>query len=202
MTTQKSDIEKIRYQLKKLGLTASNDEIRLAINNFEGDFDPVSIAQTIVNQNSLSIQNNNSENDFLALLPDDSKTLSVAKKQELIQIKSQELGIELSSSDISKIADMATIQINDSIEYLDAIAIIIQEYFRNRNIEAENIIDEKIQNITSIINSENKYLGDVFNVANRKIDSLIEDCNSQKTDYKSSYKSKIKDIREMLKLSK
>ncbi|MFM6158994.1 MAG: hypothetical protein ACKPE3_39435, partial [Sphaerospermopsis kisseleviana] len=127
-------------------------------------------------------------------------TLTTTQKQELVKLKSVELGVNLSESEVLKIADMVAIQVNDSIDFLNEVTALIQQFFINRNNQAKFVIDEKIENITTIINTGNEHLGDIFNGANQKLSSIVDECNQVETDYKSTYKTKLESIREVLKL--
>lgn len=207
MLLNKNQIEAIRYQLKKNNLNATNDEIRLAANDFK-DFDSILIADKIISNksNSLAIKsdsNDELDNSMIDLYQSNSNSkseLSLREKNELIKIKSIELGINLSVSDIQKISDMVSESINDSINFLNEVSIIISEYFDDRNKKASNIINQKINDISTIINSKNDELGDIFQSANSSLNELINDCNREKIEYKSRYKSKLESIREILKI--
>lgn len=208
MLLNKNQIESIRYQLKKNNLNATNDEIRLAANDFS-DFDAILIADKIISNksNSLAVKsdsnNNELDNSMIDLYQSNSNSkseLSLREKNELIKIKSIELGINLSVSDIQKISDMISESINDSIDFLNEVSIIISEYFDDRNKKANNIINEKINNISNIINSKNDELADIFQSANNSLKELISDCNREKIEYKSRYKSQLESIREILEI--
>ncbi|MFM6158230.1 MAG: hypothetical protein ACKPE3_35435, partial [Sphaerospermopsis kisseleviana] len=130
-----------------------------------------------------------------------NNTLTTTQKHELVKIKSVELGIDLVDVEVIKIADMVSTQITDSIGFLNEVTALIQEFFTNRNSQAKLIIDEKINNITTIINTGNEQLGDIFNGANQKLNSIVNECNQVETDYKSTYQTRLESIREILKLS-
>jgi hypothetical protein len=215
MLLNKNQIEAVRYQIKKLGSTCTNDEIRVSADNFK-DFDAIAIANDVVNSRTTELttipQNHElepateSSNDdsMLSLLNNptpQSNTLTTTQKHALIQIKSQELGIDLSVTEIYKISDMVTEQINDSIDFLNQVGLIIGEFFTNRNNQVRDIVNQKLNDITTIINTGNDELGDIFSSANKRLIDVASDCSRQKTDYKSSYQSKLESIREMLKLS-
>ena len=212
MLLNKNQIEAVRYQIKKLGGTCTNDEIRNSADNFK-DFDAIAIANDVVNSRISELttisQNqelepaieSNNDDSMLSLLNPQSNTLTTTQKHALIQIKSQELGIDLSVTEITKISDMVSEQINDSINFLSEVGILIAEFFTNRNNQVRDIVDEKINDITQIINTGNEQLGDIFNGANKRLMDVASDCSRQKTDYKSTYQSKLESIREMLKLS-
>lgn len=207
MVLNKNQIESVRYQLKKNNLNATNDEIRLAANDFS-DFDAILIADKIISNksNSLAIKsdsNDELDNSMIDLYQSNSNSkseLSLREKNELIKIKSIELGINLSTSDIQKISDMVSESIRDSIDFLNEVSIIISEYFDDRNKKATNIINQKINDISTIINSKNDELGDIFQSANTSLNNLISDCSREKLQYKSPYKSKLESIREILKI--
>lgn len=208
----KNQIETVRYQLKKLGIRCTNEEIRLAANDFN-DFDALLIAQQIAakksnslatTENEITTPGNNEETNMLALLDNQEtaniNTLTTTQKHALIQIKSQELGIDLSVTEITKISDMVSEQINDSINFLNEVGIIISEFFINRNSQVKDIVDEKINNIATIINTGNVELGDIFSSANQRLIDIAIECNRVNTDYKSTYRDKLESIREILKL--
>ena len=215
MLLNKNQIEAVRYQVKKLNSSCTNDEIRNCAANYK-DFDAVLIAQSIVNNktNSLTINeseittpantNQTEESNMLALLDNQETTntsnLTTTQKHALIQIKSQELGIDLSVSEITKISDMVGEQINDSINFLNEVGSIIQEFFTNRNNQVKDIVNQKVNDIAQIINTKNDELGDIFNGANQRLIDIASECSQQKTDYKSTYKTKLESIREILKL--
>jgi hypothetical protein len=96
---------------------------------------------------------------------------------------------------------MVSEQINDSINFLSEVGILISEFFNSRNNQVRDIVDEKINDIATIINTGNEQLGDIFNGANRRLMDIANDSIRVKTDYKSTYQSKLESIREMLKLS-
>lgn len=215
MLLNKNQIEAVRYQLTKLGTKGTNDEIRVSADNFK-DFDAVLIANDVVSsrnselstipQNEELTPATESRNDdsMLSLLDTatpQTNTLTTTQKHALIQIKSQELGIDLSVQEITKISDMVSEQINDSINFLSEVGILISEFFTNRNNQVQQIVNEKIEDITQIINTSNEQLGDIFNGANKRLIDVASDCNRVNTDYKSTYQSKLESIREMLKLS-
>jgi hypothetical protein len=215
MLLNKNQIEAVRYQIKKLGSTCTNDEIRNSADKFN-DFDAVLIANDVVNSRNselttipqteeLAPATESSNDDSMLSLLDtatpQSNTLTTTQKHALIQIKSQELGIDLSVTEITKISDMVGEQINDSINFLSEVGILISEFFTNRNNQVRDIVDEKINDITQIINTGNEQLGDIFNGANKRLMDIANESSQVKTDYKSTYQSKLESIREMLKLS-
>ena len=193
MLLNKNQIESIRYQLKKNDMNATNDEIRLAANDFTV-FDSQLIADKIISNKSNSLAIKSDSNDDL-----DNSMIDIYKS-ELIKIKSIELGIDLTPSDIQKISDMTSESINDSINFLNEVSIIISQYFDDRNKKVSNIINQKIDNITDIINSKNDVLGDIFKSANDELSELINECKREKIEYKSPYKSQVESIREILKI--
>jgi len=214
MLLNKNQIEAVRYQLNKLGAKGTNDEIRSSADKFN-EFDAILIANDIVNgrtsdlstipQNEVIEVPTESNNDsMLSLLevPVPQKgTLTTTQKHSLIQIKSQELGIDLSVTEITKISDMVSDQINDSINFLNEVGSIISEFFNSRNNQVQQVVNQKIDAITTIINTKNEQLGDIFNSANQRLIDIASDCNREKTDYKSSYKDRLESIKEILKLS-
>jgi len=215
MLLNKNQIEAVRYQIKKLGSTCTNDEIRVSADKFK-DFDAVLIANNVVNNRTTELatilQNeeitpateSNNDDSMLSLLnttTPQSNTLTTTQKYALIQIKSQELGIDLSVQEITKISDMVSEQISDSINFLSEVGILISEFFTNRNNQVQDIVNQKIEDITTIINTGNEQLGDIFNGANKRLMDIANDSNQVKTDYKSSYRDKLESIREILKLS-
>lgn len=214
MLLNKNQIEAVRYQLTKLGSKASNDEIRVSAENFK-DFDAILIANHVLNARTseLSIIPQNEEltpatqpsNDdsMLSLLNNSTpqNTLTTTQKHALIQIKSQELGIDLSITEITKISDMVSEQINDSINFLNEVGILIKEFFDARNNQVQDIVNQKIEHIATIINTKNEQLGDIFNGANKRLIDIANESSQVKTDYKSTYQIKLESIREILKLS-
>lgn len=215
MLLNKNQIEAVRYQLKKLNSSGTNDEIRNTADKFK-DFDAILIANDIVssrasellivpqNEDLTTATESNSTDSMLSLLevPTPQKsTLTTTQKHALIQIKSQELGIDLSLNEISKISDMVSEQINDSINFLSEVGLLISEFFTNRNNQVQDIVNQKIEDIATIINTGNEQLGDIFNGANKRLIDIASDCNREKTDYKSTYRDKLESIKEMLKLS-
>jgi hypothetical protein len=215
MILNKNQLEAVRYQAKKLGTTVTNDEIRNSADKFK-DFDAVLIANDVVScrttdlttipqNHELEPATESSNDDSMLSLLDVStpanNTLTTTQKHALIQIKSQELGIDLSVQEITKISDMVSEQINDSINFLSEVGILISEFFTNRNNQVQDIVNQKIEDITQIINTGNEQLGDIFNGANRRLMDIASESSRVKTDYKSTYQSKLESIREMLKLS-
>ena len=215
MLLNKNQIEAVRYQIKKLNSTCTNDEIRVSADKFK-DFDAIAIANDVIGSRTAELstitQNHelepatqpSNDDSMLSLLEvptPQNNTLTTTQKHALIQIKSQELGIDLSAIEIHKISDMVSLQIKDSIDFLSEVGILIAEFFNNRNNQVRDIVDEKINDITQIINTGNDELGDIFSSANKRLIDVASDCSRQKTDYKSTYQSKLESIREMLKLS-
>lgn len=213
MLLNKNQIEAVRYQVKKQNQTCTNDEIRISADKFK-DFDAILMANDVINSRSseLSTHTQNEEittstdsnNDsMLSLLNHESKpnTLTNTQKHALIQIKSQELGINLSVSEITTISGMVNEQINDSINFLNEVGIIIREFLNNRNNQVNDIVNQKINDITNIINTGNEHLGDIFNGANNRLNQIATECSQVKTDYKSTYQINLESIREILKLS-
>jgi hypothetical protein len=215
MLLNKNQIEAVRYQVKKLNSTCTNDEIRNSADKFK-DFDAVLIANDVVScrttdlttipqNHELEPATESSNDDSMLSLLDVStpanNTLTTTQKHALIQIKSQELGIDLSVTEITKISDMVSEQINDSINFLSEVGILISEFFTNRNNQVQDIVNQKIEDITQIINTGNEQLGDIFNGANRRLMDIANESSQVKTDYKSGYQSKLESIREILKLS-
>jgi hypothetical protein len=214
MLLNKNQIEAVRYQATKLGAKCTNDEIRNSAEKFS-DFDAILIANDVVNNRVTELstipQNEvievptetNSNDSMLSLLEvpvPKSNALSTTQKHALIQIKSQELGINLSLNEITKISDMVSDQINDSINFLNEVGGIISEFFNNRNNQVQQVVEQKISDIANIINTKNEQLGDIFSSANQRLIDIASDCNREKTDYKSSYQSKLESIKEILKL--
>ena len=215
MLLNKNQIEAVRYQIKKLGSTCTNDEIRVCADKFK-DFDAVLIANYVVNSRTTELSTipknqeltpatqQSNDDSMLSLLNNPTpanNTLTTTQKHALIQIKSQELGIDLSVTEITKISDMVSEQINDSINFLSEVGILISEFFTNRNNQVQEIVNQKIEDITQIINTGNEQLGDIFNGANKRLIDIASESSQVKTDYKSTYQSKLESIREMLKLS-
>ncbi|MFY7885995.1 MAG: hypothetical protein ACOVOV_14240 [Dolichospermum sp.] len=215
MLLNKNQIEAVRYQCKKLNSTCSNDEIRNSADKFK-DFDAILIANEIINSRTSGLSiipqheeletvvESTSTDSMLSLLEvavPKSNTLTTAEKHDLIQIKSQELGISLNINEISKISEMVSDQISDSINFLNEVGILISEFFTNRNNQVQSIVEQKINDISNIINTKNEQLGDIFSSANQRLNDIAGECNREKTDYKSTYQSKLESIREILKLS-
>lgn len=204
----------MRYQVKKLNQSCTNDEIRISADKFK-DFDAILIANDVVNSRSSNLStitqneqladatDSNNDDSMLSLLNHESKTNSLTNTQKhaLIQIKSQELGINLSVSQISTISDMVSEQINDSVNFLTEVGFIIREFLTNRNNQVNDIVNQKINDITNIINTGNEHLGDIFNGANQRLNDIATECSQVKTDYKSTYQINLESIREILKLS-
>jgi hypothetical protein len=200
--------------VKKLNSTCSNDEIRNSASKFK-DFDAILIANEIINSRTSGLSTipqheeletvieSNTDDSMLSLLEvsvPQKSTLTTTQKHALIQIKSQQLGIDLSATEITKISDMVSDQINDSINFLNEVGSIISEFFTNRNNQVQSIVEQKINDIATIINAKNDQLGDIFSSANQRLNDIASDCNREKTDYKSAYQSKLESIREILKL--
>lgn len=202
MQLTKNQIESIRYQLKKNNVNASNEEIRLVSNDFS-DFDAILIADKIISNksNSLSIKSDDLDNSMIDLYQSNQKLeLSKSEKNNLIKIKSLELGIDLSISEIEKIADIASLQISESMDFLDNVNILISDYFNARNNKIRNSLNQKIDDISNIINAKNSELADIFDGTNQRLIDIASDCNREKNDYKSPYRDKLESIKEMLKL--
>jgi DNA replication protein DnaD len=123
MELSKSQLESIRYQIKKLGETAGNDEIRKASESFQ-DFDAVVIAQHVINsqefaKTALTVQNSQP-------VQNSQSALSVSQKQELVKIQAEFLGIELSQPEIQAIACQADSKIQDNLEFLREVQSLIK----------------------------------------------------------------------------
>jgi Na+/phosphate symporter len=156
------------------------------------------------NEELETVTESNTDDSMLSLLEvstPKTNSLTTAQKHSLVQIKSQELGINLSLNEISKISEMVSDQISDSINFLNEVGILISEFFTNRNNQVQSIVEQKINDISNIINTKNEQLGDIFSSANQRLNDIAGECNREKTDYKSTYQSKLESIREILKLS-
>lgn len=213
MFLNKNQIEAVRYQIKKQNQTCTNEEIRISADKFK-EFDAILIANDVINSRSFELStltqneelttstDSNNDDSILSLLNHEPKSniLTTTQKQALVEIKSQELGINLSVSEISSISDMVNEQINDSINFLSEVGIIIREFLNNRNSQVNDIVNQKINDITNIINTGNEHLGDIFNGANQRLNDIATECNQVKTDYKSTYQSSLESIKEILKL--
>jgi hypothetical protein len=214
MLLNKNQIEAVRYQVKKLGSTCTNDEIRNSASKFK-DFDAISIAHDIVNSRAFDLSTipqdqeletvveSNSTDSMMTLLEvpaPKNNQLTTTQKHALIQIKSRELGIDLNTTEITKISDMVSDQISDSINFLNEVGNIISEFFSTRNNQVQQVVNQKINDIATIINTKNDQLGDIFSSANQRLNDIAGECNQVNTDYKSSYRDKLESIREILKL--
>jgi len=215
MLLNKNQIEAVRYQIKKLGSTCTNDEIRNAADKFK-DFDAILIANDIVSSRASDLSNIPKNEELETVVESDrgdsmmtllevpvpqKNALSTTQKRALIQIKSQELGIDLSLNEVTKISDMVSDQINDSINFLNEVGTIIDEFFNSRNSKVQGLVNQKINDIATIINTKNEQLGDIFSSANQRLIDIADECNREKTDYKSTYRDKLESIKESFKLS-
>jgi len=205
MQLTKAQIEQVKYQLKKLEATATNDEVREAAKDLE-EFDANSIADRVLASRSTSITEVEQGSVItsglsLPISEPVNNSLTIAQKQTLTQIQSQQLGIELSQLEITEVSAMVASEITDSIGYLQAVGEIIKQFIERRNNQASVAISEQIANIATIITTGNDQLGDIFNGANRQLNEIVSQCKQRREDYKSPYASKLEGIREILQIS-
>jgi len=205
MQLTKAQIEQVKYQLKKLEATATNDEVREAAKDLE-EFDANSIADKVLASRTTSLTNGVEQGSVITSglsIPTSepvNNSLTVAQKQTLTQIQAQQLGIELSQLEITEVSTMVANEITDSIGYLQAVGEIIKQFIERRNNQASVAISEQIANIATIITTGNDQLGDIFNGANRQLQEIVSQCKQRREDYKSPYASKLEGIREILQI--
>ena len=167
MTSLKSDIEKIRYQLKKLGRQATNDEIRLAIDSFEGEFDPEKIALSMIA--TIAINKPNS-----GIIARDLKT----------EIAS--LGIEISQSEIKEMVSGFKEFYRDTSDYLQQIKVFLSQYLQARNEKISGFLDSEIQEISSLIANKNIEFESIINNRNSEINKLVKNSKIKPINYSQS----------------
>lgn len=177
MTSQKSDVEKIRYQLKKLNKTATNEEIRLAIDNFEGDFDPEKIALSMVA--TIAINKPNS-----SAITRDLKT----------EIKA--LGIEISASEIKSMVSDFRDFYDDTSDYINQIKTFLAQYLDARNQKISGFLDSEIKEISSLISDKNNEFQEIISNRNSEINNLVVKSKIKPIDYSQS----LGDLKNFLKL--
>jgi chemotaxis regulatin CheY-phosphate phosphatase CheZ len=198
MELTKSQVEQVRYQLKKLGASAGNDEIRQAAANYS-EFDAVVIAQHIVNGQELA----KSTLTVQPVQPVKSSQLglTVPQKQELVKIQAGFMGIELNQLEIQTIASQADTAIADNIEFLREVKGLIREFLAVRNQNFQSKTSQIVNDIADVINAGEIELSQIVTQTNDRLNSIVNQCKEVATDYKSDYKSRLQGMRESLKLS-
>ena len=195
----KNQIEQIRYQVKKLGLTVSNEEIRQACEGV--DFDPVAIAQTIAAKQSSAIakaspkaiDNPVSQPQNLAVV----EAMSQPQKLAVVEQKNLELNLNLTDSELMEIVHSADNQISDNLAFIDAVNLAIDEFLSARNQKVASEFSKRLGNVQSTIERKNNELEAIFKGANQTVVELVE---GSKTDYKSTLSERVKSLRKTLSL--
>ncbi|MFM6079584.1 MAG: hypothetical protein ACKPCI_13915, partial [Dolichospermum sp.] len=159
MQVNKNQIEAVRYQLKKLNTTSTNEEIRLTANGFN-DFDAVLIANQIVanKTQSLVIGDDVATEDLtevketLITEDDDSAIapLATTTKNELIANTAGELGIVLNTREIELIAQNVNYSSDDLQESLEEIKSAIIAFVRHKIALNSQKIGETLEEITQV----------------------------------------------------
>ena len=176
MTSLKSDIEKIRYQLKKINRTATNDEIRIAIDNFEGEFDPEKIALSMVSG--------------LATIPN-SNAISRDLKSEI-----KAMGIEISASEIKSMVSDFKEFYQDTSDYLQQIKGFLAQYLQARNEKIHQFFQHESRELSSLISDKNDDFNRIIESGNSEINSLISKSKIKPMDYAQS----LGDLKNFLRL--
>lgn len=166
MTTQKSDIEKIRYQLKKLDRQASNDEIRLAIDNFEGDFDPEKIALSMIST---------------IVIKPTSNAISKDLKSEI-----KALGLEISQSEIKEMVTGFKEFYDESLDYLQQIKGFLSQYLQARNEKIKQFFEHENRELSSLISEKNNEFQQIISNGNLEINNLISKSKIKPINYSQS----------------
>jgi len=197
MELNKSQLESIRYQIKKLGGTAGNDEIRSVAANYS-EFDAVLIAQHVVNEqlkvsSSLSVQP-------VQPVKSSQLGLTVPQKQELVKIQAGFMGIELNTHEIQTIASQADTGIADNIEFLTEVKGLIKEFLAVRNQNFKSKTNQIVNDIADVINAGEIELSQIVTNTNDRLNSIVSQCKEVATDYKSPYQDRIKGLRQTLGL--
>jgi len=177
MTSQKSDIEKIRYQLKKLNKSATNDEIRLAIDNFEGEFDPEKIALSMVSA--------------IAINKPNSSAIARDLKTEIAS-----LGIEISATEIKSMVNDFKSFYNDTTDYLQQIKGFLKQYLDARNEKISTFLEQETRQISSLISEKNMEFQEIINNRNTEINGLVSKSKIKPIDYSQS----LGDLKNFLQL--
>ncbi|MHC5612523.1 MAG: hypothetical protein ACYTXA_16290 [Nostoc sp.] len=194
MELTKSQVEQVRYQIKKLGASAANDEIRQAAANYS-EFDAVVIAQHIVNGQKLSVVESS-----IQPVKNSQLGLTVPQKQELVKIQAGFMGIELNQLEIQTIASQADTAIADNIEFLREVKGLIREFIAVRNQNFQSKTSQIVNDIADVINAGEIELSQIVTQTNDRLNSIVNQCKEVATDYKSDYKSRLQGMRESLKL--
>ncbi|MBD2503929.1 hypothetical protein [Anabaena azotica] len=202
MALERKDYEAVRYQLKKLvgedkyNLNKyTNNEIRIAAENFQ-EFDPVAIAnQVVANRSTEIVQETNAE-----IESEQSKALTISEKRSLAKMQASYMGIALSEIEIEQIVSSASNEITDNIEFLLEVKGLIQAYLANRNAMFQRQTSGIVEDIVDVINAGNDELARITEDTNETLRGIVEKCNGMKEDYKSPYKSRLESIRELLKV--
>lgn len=187
MDITKNQLEAVRYQLKKIGQSASNDEIREAARSLES-FDAVKVAELVLTSRNTQLSTSQAG-------------LTISQKQELVKIQAGFMGIELSQVEIQNIASSADNQITDNIDFLLEVQGLIKEFLSKRNQQFQHQTAQIVDGIAAIINDGEQELAQIVTNTNERLRDIVGQCQAVKTDYKSPYKSRIQSMRESLGLS-
>ncbi|MFM6911765.1 MAG: hypothetical protein ACKPKW_21905 [Dolichospermum sp.] len=207
MQVNKNQIEAVRYQLKKLNTTSTNEEIRLTANGFN-DFDAVLIANQIVANKTQSLVIGDDvatedltevketliteDDDSAIAVPSPNETitnepapLATTNKSELIASTAGKLGIELSIADIELIAQNVNYSSDDLRESLEEIKSAIIAFVRHKIALNSQKIDDTLQEITQVA-------ADGFNQNSEQLTTGLKQLNRQLVQQSTDFKSKIK----------
>lgn len=201
MQLNKNQIEAVRYQLKKLNTTSTNEEIRLTANGVD-DFDAVLIAQQIVaNKTQSLVISEDNDNDVSILESSQqgienrkqeteneetpqSSGLATTTKNELVASTADNLGIELSTAEIDQIADNFDAGSDDFSQILEQVKTAIIAYVQHK-------IASNNQKIVNTINEISQVASDGFEENSQTLTNGLKQLNQQLVQQSSDFKSRL-----------
>ena len=195
MQLTKNQVEAVRYQLKKLETTASNEDMRLASENFE-QFDAVGIADLIVKNrvhNITTVAKEISEinHNQLKSLPtvDIPKIVTYQQKTEMVTSQAAVLGVTLSESDVEVIAKNIDSQATETDELFSEIRGAISAYIQFQKQASQ----AKIQTLLADINHEQSQANqEISEALSTGLNQFARELEVSRQSFKSSVRASLK----------
>lgn len=196
MQVDKNQVEAIRYQLKKIGQAASNNEMRKAAEQFD-TFDALAISQAVIKNRSNSLETVNQVSN----LQPNQNALTTTQKSELVSMQAGFMGIELSQLEVQNIVNKTDETITDNIEFLREVQQLIKDFLAVRNEQFQKHTNQIVEDIAGVIRDGEVELAQIMTGTNERLRDIVDQCKQAKMEYRSPYKSRLEGIREMLKIS-
>lgn len=175
MQLDKSQIESVRNQLKKAGVSATNEEIRQAAEVFN-TFDSTDIAMEITKNKSAMTTTSPENQAPLSKVPT-STPASITKptEQEVkreIAYQAVELGIELNKSMLAEIAVQLQQSVSRREDLITAVSSYLKEYVSGQVARLDTLA---VTEIMSIKQEANRLFTEHDGLVESGLDSILND---------------------------